>query len=85
MSFKVREMEILMQYKISKILPFKLFPRVDGKKEFDGTLQFSGRRTNGLKNVNQTISLMKCQHYSVTNTILVCCEKNSSIYDTQIA
>jgi len=65
-------MEFLMQYTISKNLPFDLFPRVDGKKEFDGTLQFSGRRTNGFRNVNQTISLMKCQRYSVTNTILVC-------------
>jgi len=74
-------MEFLMHYTISKNLPFHLFPSVDGKKEFDGTLQFSGRRTNGIKNVNQTISLMKCQRYSVTNTILVCHGKYSLIYN----
>lgn len=54
------------------------------KKEFDGTLQFSGRRPNGIKNVNQTISLMKCQPYSVTNTILVCRGKYSLIYRPKI-
>lgn len=67
-----------MQYTISKILPFYLFPRVDGKEEFDGTLQLSGRRTNGIKNVNQTISSMKFQRYSVTNIILVCRRMYSS-------
>jgi len=78
-SHKVLEMEFLIQYKISKILPCYLFPRGEGKIKFDGTLQFSRRSPNGIKNVNQTISLTKCQRYSVTNTILVYYRKYSSI------
>lgn len=41
----------------------------DGKMELKGTLQFSIRNINGMKNVNQTISLTKYFCNSMTNII----------------